>query len=868
MFDAAGEGCTILAPNAELATALFDAVERMHVAAGHEIWPTPHIRDFGGWLRERHVQRQLRDASLPRCLNDIEERELWRSVIRADAAGAGFLEPSGAAHGARRARRTMVEHGIPLSALAAYPTDEAQALVRWNRRFEEHCRDLDCIAADQLLVHAPPAAERLAWIETPMWRPAARTWLEAAGAVMLPPGETAPAPPARRRASSPDAELAAIADWCRFNLRDSPKFRAWVCIPDLALRRARTVDAFDAALAPQRFSLLARDAPAPYAVAGGTSLADFAPVRAALGSLSAAEGVIGFEAYSSLLRMPELQSSAAGASAAAALDLALRTRGPSEATLHDWLTLSARLLQTGSPVAVDAVARLQRLVQVLDAAAGRHPLSRWVAVWVEALQAGPWAERHRWSSTEFQAAERFRELLGSLATGDSMFGERSAASAVRLLQRAARDTAFQAQTGIPPIWVSGQAMDPWLTYDGIWIAGCSEERWPPPPDPVPLIPVRLQRDHGVLSAGAEGQLQLAAELQARWRLRAPMGVYSCADPGDGRSTHLSALVPAGPVSQDHTGPTRPHWHAMAALAPTFERLADDRAPAFAATERTRGVATLRAQSLCPFRGFAATRLAAEELTRPSPGFSRSERGIMVHDALELIWSELRTSARLAAIEPARRESLLEASVAQAIRKQCERRDPGPRWRRREAPRLLMVLDKWLQLEQLREPFEVESLEQGAETARHGGLEFNVRIDRRDRLVSDGARVLIDYKTGAVAADWRGERPDNPQLPIYALLHPEDLVAVAYGKVDAGECTFVAEAARGGIFKARGRPSHLEGQPTFGALLGLWSRRIESLAAEFATGHAAVAPSAHACEGCGLQPLCRIPSALAPDAQDS
>ena len=54
--------------------------------------------------------------------------------------------------------------------------------------------------------------------------------------------------------------------------------------------------------------------------------------------------------------------------------------------------------------------------------------------------------------------------------------------------------------------------------------------------------------------------------------------------------------------------------------------------------------------------------------------------------------------------------------------------------------------QWLDVETLREPFEVEQLEQGSEVARIGGLEFRVRIDRVDRL-ADGSRVLIDYKTG-------------------------------------------------------------------------------------------------------------------------
>jgi hypothetical protein len=171
-----------------------------------------------------------------------------------------------------------------------------------------------------------------------------------------------------------------------------------------------------------------------------------------------------------------------------------------------------------------------------------------------------------------------------------------------------------------------------------------------------------------------------------------------------------------------------------------------------------------------------------------------------------------------------------------------------------------LLDKWLQTELLREPFEVEGLEQDGQMARHGGLDFKVRIDRIDK-VADGGRVLIDYKTGMTSADWRGERPDNPQLPIYALLRPEGLVAVAYGKVNASECCFVAESARRGIFKPGGRASSLEGMPDFPALVALWSRRIETIAAEFAAGCAAVAPTIRACASCGLQPLCRVPAGL-------
>ena len=90
---AAMAGHTILAPNTELAAALFDAVERFHQDAGRDVWPTPRVRDFGSWLREQHAGRQLTDAASPRALSDIDERELWRAVIDSSGMGQDLLDP-------------------------------------------------------------------------------------------------------------------------------------------------------------------------------------------------------------------------------------------------------------------------------------------------------------------------------------------------------------------------------------------------------------------------------------------------------------------------------------------------------------------------------------------------------------------------------------------------------------------------------------------------------------------------------------------------------------------------------------------------------------------------------------------------------
>lgn len=876
LIEAADAGCVVLAPSLELAAALSDAVERAHRDSGREIWPTPRMLDLGTWLREQHLKRQLADSSLPRCLSDAEERELWRRVVLESDASEQFLEPSGAARAARRARRTLLEHAIAPSELRAYPTEESRALLSWMERYEARCRELGAIGPDELLgalrsaesggdsaAPAPSLAPGLAWIDSPLWRPVARRWLErGAGAPLLAQTSSlARRAPRTVRAVSPDAELAEIGEWARAGLEADPAFRAWISIRDLAARREEVADALDAALAPRRFCL-EEPGDAAYAMAGGPPLGDHGPVRAALELLTAAHGVLPFERFSALLRAPELQATPGEASAAARLDTLLRTRAPSEASLRHWLTLAGDIARTQAPEPPAALTRLAQAARALEELDGHHRMSRWLSVWVRAFEQGPWALRHRWSSAEYQAAKRFRELLETLARGEGTFASLSRRAAEGILERATRDTAFQVETGIPPVWVSAQLSDPWLAYDGIWVTGCEETRWPPPVDPVPLIPPALQRKHGVIAASAESQLEFATELQRRWLERSRACVFSCAEPGEGRTVPPSPLLAElATLPEPSVARSQPHWRAQRCEAPVLEELLDVHAPPVAAGERTRGVATLRAQSRCPFRGFAETRLAADALERPVPGFNERERGQILHEALQGIFEEVRDSRALQALlaRPGASAALVSATVRRAVRKQCQRRDPGGRWAEREHDRLQDLLERWLVLEAQRAPFEVERIEGGGETTRRAGLEYTVRIDRIDRL-EDGSRVLIDYKTGWAGADWRGERPDNPQLPLYALLHREALVAVAYGRVNAADCRFVAESSRDGIFP-RSKATRLEGMRSFAHLVEAWEARIEALALEFARGSAEVAPIEGACRNCRLAGLCRVPSTL-------
>src|SRR4029077_16188899 len=79
-----------------------------------------------------------------------------------------------------------------------------------------------------------------------------------------------------------------------------------------------------------------------------------------------------------------------------------------------------------------------------------------------------------------------------------------------------------------------------------------------------------------------------------------------------------------------------------------------------------------------------------------------------------------------------------------------------------------------------------------------GIDFDLRIDRIDQIASDGALLVFDFKTGPVSPNSvMGERPLEPQLPLYAL-SVAGVGAIAFAQVLTGECRMVGWTNRAHI----------------------------------------------------------------------
>jgi hypothetical protein len=151
---------------------------------------------------------------------------------------------------------------------------------------------------------------------------------------------------------------------------------------------------------------------------------------------------------------------------------------------------------------------------------------------------------------------------------------------------------------------------------------------------------------------------------------------------------------------------------------------------------------------------------------------------------------------------------------------------GPRFKQLEQQRLYKLIMQWLELEKNRAPFEVLAVEQKAQI-RLGDLEISLTIDRVDSV--DDKTLLIDYKTGSVnAKDWAGDRPQDPQLPLYVLAHTETVHGCAFAQIKSNNVKFSGLMEQQSI-------ADLSNCADWPQQVQEWQQALHNLATEFTQG---------------------------------
>lgn len=825
---------TVVTPTRRWAREIAYAVEWQQARDGAQAGRTPDVQSVDAFLAGCYAA--ARDSGAPGADAALLPDDIASFAMARAAPDAGW-----AAHTdvLAAAWRTAKLHGVPSTEPALKQTENGAVYARWAQAFEALLRQEGWITSPELpdrlvrLTDGPggwrPPLATVFTVEAPT--PALRRFLIAAHCEQAAIAQGPPARCARRLAARDGGdELALAAVWARERLSANANARIGVVLAALG-------GAFPAI--ERRFHALfpdVADAGAYVNVSGGRALDQEPVCRDALALLACTVGA-DRATWRGVAQSPFLRLGLPPAPLPAHADMA---------------GLAARSNAPG----------LRRLAHTLREGRGNPP---WTPLIRRLLQRAGWASGYL-HEREAGPKAAFNECLDAFALAERVAAFRDWDAAVAGLRRLASGRVFGARTGAAPIQVLGRAESAGLLFDHLWLAGLGQADWPPVPAPNPLLPLVVQRRAGVPALSLDDEWQRARAVTEQWR-RSAGDVVASHSGVDAAPSLLVADFHAAERGDIVAHPSLAlHGHPWAVATPgALAEWIDENAGPLASAKQAGGAAVLEDQSLCPFRAWARHRLGLQDPSVRGRFPNAAERGAVVHEILAALLTRFPQRDALVAAPPDAIAEAVEAALAK------QRRWPAL-YREREARRLEGLAAEWLAQEEKRPHFTTLAVEQAA-TARVGGLELDLRIDRVDALppkpspdAPTGASkplLLIDFKTGRVHRnDWRPPRPAAPQLPLYAVALADEPAqgapcGIAFAQVRPGETRLT------GVGDAALADTGLEdamrwwGKP-FTALREAWTAAVTDLAHGFATGCATVDPQSPAvCARCHLHALCRV-----------
>lgn len=886
VFDAIKSDAIVVTVNQRLARHLSSKIDQAYLDQGATSWLSPTIISYEAWLLSAWQQRfDLGSSDLDpndltpstntqadnkTLLNPEQVLTLWQQVIN-DSHGSELLNVSATAKAANKAHQLASQWAInpaltntdqlDLTAFSGW-RDSYLALLEANQWIDQAAlfeRLFERI--EKSLIDCPTSLILAGFdVFTPQQK---QLWqlLQQKGCTLdsYEPYDIKSTVQVVA-ADDPIDENVVIAQWAREQLQANPAASIGIVVPALESRRQGLERAFMQAFYPSLS--YATDLPLnkPYNVSLGRALSQYPLIQQSLRLLAFSQQRLPLNELSQLLRSPYLVAGQAEWSLRGRLELRLRKRDVLQlglTALHNRLTPSDDD-DSLCPQLLLALAEVQSIVQTKP---NRAVASEWAMLFRAVLNAFGVQGDQELSSFEYQLFQAWDHLLRSFAALDRVSDLMSFNNALALLKRMSNEQVFQAETPLTPIQIMGLMESAGHCFDALWVCGLDDGCWPPAAQPQAFLPIVQQRQQGLVQSSAELQYKLAKQQTEQWTGSAPKVVFSYAKASAGTPLNISPLIARYPLLDHEQLLARLPIDSLA-LRVGSQRLLniDDQKGTPLPVEGVSrgGVSILKDQAACPFKAFAHKRLFAEGMPQPEPGIDARLRGNLVHSALEGVWQRIKTQQQLQALTAQQRRALIDEVVANVM---AEYSQFKPILRTllgdMEAERITQLLIDWLLLDSAREPFEVVATEL-KQTLSLGQLQINTSIDRLDRL-ADGSSAVIDYKTGsASASSWFGERPKEPQLPLYGVFGQEGVSSLGFAQLKKGALKYIGVTDCHEHFSALQVIDKVKASKgDWAAQMAYWHAAMTNLANQFVAADARVEPTKEACEYCDLSSLCRI-----------
>jgi probable DNA repair protein len=889
VLNALADGAVVVTANARAARALKLHHAEQQRAIGLTMWGSPAIFDWDTWLHHLWNEHSSSSSKSPLLLTPLQEHAVWLRVQRKDARLV--VSPDDLAALAQSGYRRLKEYELRRDQNSSWLEPDAEHFRQWAMSFDQLCNAHNWTSHSSIEALLSRAAQTSMLILPRLillagfdrFTPSQQTLLHNLREAKVHIEVAAQEPPAELKhtllvASDSRDELYTCAEWSRSKLANDASIRIGVIAPDVSNIRSEATRVFQTVLMPQSLDVANTPVQMPFEFSLGEPLSTVPVVRAALLLLRWISTQLREEDISWLLLSDFFNINITETLALAQLDFKLRDSG----ALSPETSLVTFVHDHPSIPFSNRMRKVLREAQEGRVQNGEGRYSHWSELAQKILSDAEWPGYRTADSVQFQAEQRWLRLLDEVSLLDFAATKVKFSDFLGTLERHARETIFTAESHYAPIQILGALESSGQTFDAIWFLGVDDAHWPQAGRPYPLLPISLQRASKMPHCDSATDTELAVAVTRRIAQSAPECIFSYArqnKEGELRASPILRMLFDEGMRTVSTVAFRqqmglqelPKMHSQA----ESQILASQIAP-WPIDRIAGGADVLKDQAACPFRAFAARRLTAQPLNRTEWGLDAAQRGNLQHHILEAVWSpetpeafRMITVDDLKAVTSAGRlDEVLRYHIGNAF-ESLIRKNSANSWMQAylesEQRRLLVRLREWMQIEAKRQPFIVEKREERLRDVNVGSLKLNLRADRIDKLPDD-SHLLIDYKTGEVnVSAWNGERPDEPQLPLYAVYgNVERVSGLLFAQIRAGKTQIAGRAvnARQNVSADLTSSSSLVSQQYDDKMHDAWQQALLQLADEFLHGEASVHPKhgSETCTYCPLPGLCRIAEA--------
>jgi probable DNA repair protein len=861
VFESLRAGGTVVTANKRLSLYLAAQYVEKQLAAGHEVWEAVDILPWTSWVERQFFS--LDSASRLTLLNSNQEQFVWEQIISRSESGANLMQQAATARLARKAWQMVQQWRLPSINELAATNGEASAFAEWAGHFQHFCREnhfIDItVLVDQLIesilnrkANKLPSEVWLAGFDE--FLPQQELLFEAlkkqSCRVNILPFPALDSEVKVHPCVDSNEEIILAAQWAKKRLEANHRVKIAIVLPDPARYRDELVRLFNEVFYPSFLLPNNRPEATVFNLSIGQPLPDYPLVATALCLLGFLKGKLPIDEIGHLLRSPFLASSEQELSARALLDRQLRQNGELSISLKRFIQLSKSRCSILSEM-------LEQFSKKIAELPTRASPSDWVNHFFALLGLLGWPGERSLDSEEYQTVEAFKGLMQSVALLDRVHSNMDRESVLGQLRLIAGETLFQSESKAAPIQIMGPLEVAGESFDHLWVMGLHDAVWPPVAHPNPFIPSSIQRAHEVSHSSAEREYHYIEKVTKRLLGAAKEVCISYPQREGELALRASPFLLAYPELQ-LTVDKNFYRHLLFGSG-LLEEVVDNKSPSLKEGAFIKGGAShFKAQAACPFQAFARYRLAARELKEAEAGLDAMERGSLIHLALEKLWEVLQSQEQLLGLESDTLEEVVSKAAKEAV--SCfEQRQPAQfpaNFCVIEQKRIKNLLLEWLKEEKIREQFRVLAVEKSRQIT-VGSVKLDVVVDRIDQL-ADGSVAIIDYKTGKPkVADWDGERPNEPQLPLYGVYADENASELLFAQVRKSDMRYLGLSCQIEPNKGIKQPDKETGN--WDGQLKRWHDSLENLAKEISEGVATVSPKKadESCQYCKLTSFCRI-----------